>query len=140
MAVSKLADGSAWRKFQAMVEFQGGTLRVVNDVQLFARAPNQIEWKSPRKGYITKMNCEEIGRIVVDLGGGRKKTSDQVDPTVGLVFHKKLGAKLAAGDPIVTAHLPNGLDVAVWEKRFFSAITISPQRKPVPKLIMETLS
>jgi thymidine phosphorylase len=86
------------------------------------------------------MDCEEIGRIVVDLGGGRKKTTDTIDFAVGLIFHKKLGAKVSAGDSIATAHLPDGLDVVAWEKRFQAAVQISPQRKPVPKLILETLS
>lgn len=140
LAADRLADGTAWRKFQQMVEFQGGSLRVIHDPSLFAKAPKKAEWKSPRRGFITKMNCEELGRMVVDLGGGRKKASDPVDPAVGFVFHKKLGAKVAAGDPLVTAYLPDGLDISAWEKRFLAAVTISPQRKPVPKLIMETLS
>jgi thymidine phosphorylase len=113
---------------------------VIHDTSLFARAPKTAEWKASRRGFIVKMDCEELGRMVVDLGGGRKKTSDSVDPAVGLYFHKKLGAKVAPGDPIVTAYLPDGLDTVAWEKRFQAAITISPQRKPVPKLIMETLS
>jgi pyrimidine-nucleoside phosphorylase len=140
LALEKLADGSAWKKFQQMVEFQGGSLRVIHDPTLFAKSPKVAEWKAPRRGYITKMNCEELGRMVVDLGGGRKKTTDVVDPSVGLYFHKKLGAKLSAGDVIATAYLPDGLDVTAWEKRFLAALTISPQRKPVPKLVLETLS
>ncbi len=140
LAIDRLADGSAWKKFQQMVEFQGGTLRVIHDTSLFVRAPKVAEWKAPRRGFITKMNCEELGRMVVDLGGGRKKTTDLVDPSVGLYFHKKLGAKVVAGDPLVTAYLPDGLDIPAWEKRFQAAVQISPQRKPVPKLILETLS
>jgi thymidine phosphorylase len=140
LACERLADGSAWKKFQQMVEFQGGSSRVLHDTSLFAKPAKKTEWKAPRRGYVTKMDCEELGRMVVDLGGGRKKTSDLVDPAVGFLFHKKLGAKVAAGDPIATAYLPDGLDVSAWEKRFQAAITISPQRKPVPKLILETLS
>ncbi len=140
LATDRLTDGSAWKKFQQLVEFQGGSLRVIHDTTLFAKAPKMVEWKAPRRGFITKMNGEELGRMVVDLGGGRKKTSDVVDPTVGFYFQKKLGAKVAAGEPIVTAYLPDGLDIPAWEKRFHAAVTISPQRKPVPKLILETLT
>lgn len=139
LALEKLSDGSAWKKFQLMVEFQGGSLKMLHNTELFAKAPVIVEWKTPKRGYITKINSEEIGRMVVDLGGGRKKASDLVDPAVGFFFHKKLGAKLSSGDVVVTAHLPNGADVAALEKRFFSAFQISPQRKPVPKLIMDTL-
>lgn len=139
LALSKLTDGSAWKKFLQMVEFQGGSLSMIEDTSLFPKAPVTVEWKAPRRGYITKINSEEIGRMIVDLGGGRKKASDTVNPSVGFQFHKKLGSNVAAGDPIVTAHLPEGTDLAAWEKRFHAAIQLSPQRKPVPKLIMETL-
>lgn len=139
LALEKLSDGSAWKKFQEMVEFQGGSSKMLHNTELFAKAPIVVEWKAPKRGFITKMNTEEIGRMVVDLGGGRKKATDLVDPAVGLVFHKKLGAKLSTGDVVVTAHLPKGIDAMAFEKRFFSAVQISPQRKPVPKLIMDTL-
>jgi pyrimidine-nucleoside phosphorylase len=139
LALDRLADGSAWKKFQQMVEFQGGSVRMIHDPSLFPKAAHIVDWKASRRGYITKINNEEVGRMLVDLGGGRKKTSDSVDPSVGFVFHKKLGAKIAPGDPIVTAHLPKGADPATWEKRFQAALTIGPQRKAVPKLIMETL-
>ncbi len=139
IASEKLADGSAWRKFQQMVEFQGGSLRVIHDPGQLPRAPVVVEWKAPKRGYITKMDCEEIGRIVVDLGGGRKKTSDVVDPGVGIHFHRKLGVKVATGETIATAYLPSGADPILWEKRFLAAIQINPQRKPVPKLILDTL-
>jgi len=139
LANEKLMDGSAWKKFQQMVEFQGGSLKMIHHTTLFPQAPNKVEWKAGKRGYITKMNAEELGRMIVDLGGGRKKTADKIDPSVGFYFHKKLGAKVAAGDSIVTAYLPHGIDTAAWERRFQSALTISLQRKSVPKLIMETL-
>lgn len=139
LAAEKLTDGSAWKKFQQMVEFQGGSLKMIHNPSLFSQAPNKVEWKAGKRGYITKMNGEELGRMIVDLGGGRKKTTDKIDPSVGFTFHKKLGAKVSSGDPIVTAYLPDGIDLEAWERRFHRAVTISPQRKPVPKLIMETL-
>jgi pyrimidine-nucleoside phosphorylase/thymidine phosphorylase len=139
LALERLADGSAWAKFQKLVEFQGGSLRPIHDPSLFARAPNVVEWKAPKRGYVVKMNCEEIGRMVVDIGGGRKKTTDAVDPAVGFYFHKKLGSKVAAGETLVTAHLPAGADFAALEKRFHAAVQIGSQRKPVPKLVIETI-
>ncbi len=108
LATEKLMDGSAWKKFQQMVEFQGGTLRVIHDTSLFAKAPKKAEWKAARRGYITKMDCEEIGRMIVDLGGGRKKTSDVVDSAIGFYFHKKLGAKVAAGSSRPSPSARNG--------------------------------
>jgi pyrimidine-nucleoside phosphorylase len=38
----------------------------------------------------------------VILGGGREKKEDSVDPSVGIVLHKKVGDKVAAGEGIAT--------------------------------------
>ena len=139
LAAEKLANGSAWRKFQEMVEAQGGSLPQIHATELFTPAPKVVEWKAPKKGYITRINTQEIGQMLVDLGGGRKKTTDRVDWSVGFVFHKKLGVKVSAGDVLVTAHLPDGINTGTWEKRFQSCIEIRTERKPVPKLIAEVL-
>jgi thymidine phosphorylase len=40
----------------------------------------------------------------VILGGGRERKEDSVDPSVGLVFHKKVGDKVDAGEPLCTIH------------------------------------
>jgi pyrimidine-nucleoside phosphorylase len=139
LAAQNLANGSAWRKFQEMVEAQGGSLKQIHSTELFPLAHKIVQWKSPKKGYIVKMDTHEIGQMLVDLGGGRKKTSDEVDPSVGFVFHKKLGALVSTHDVLVTAHLPSGVDVGAWEKRFQSTLEIRSQRKTVPKLIAEVL-
>lgn len=139
LATEKLQNGAAWKKFQEMVEFQGGSLKQIHDTSLLPKAPKVVEWKAPKKGHIVKMNAQEIGQILVDLGGGRKQTSDSVDPSVGLVFHKKLGAQVRSGDVMVTAHLPTGADAAAFEKRFLAAVEIRSERKAVPKLISDVL-
>ncbi len=50
------------------------------------------------------MMCEKIGTAGVLLGGGREKKEDAVDPAVGIIVHKKLGDKVAAGEALCTVH------------------------------------
>jgi pyrimidine-nucleoside phosphorylase/thymidine phosphorylase len=38
------------------------------------------------------------------LGGGREKKEDSIDPAVGLVLHKKVGERVARGEPLCTIH------------------------------------
>ena len=45
-----------------------------------------------------------MGLHCVSLGGGRMKAEDKIDFGVGLSFHKKIGAKVKEGDPIITIH------------------------------------
>jgi thymidine phosphorylase len=50
------------------------------------------------------MDCEAVGTACVVLGGGREKKEDAVDPAVGIVLHRKVGDRVAAGKPLCTVH------------------------------------
>lgn len=143
LAHARLADGSAWRVFQEQVKAQGGDVSQILDPSLLPQAPVRFEVKARKRGYVTRMDTELLGRILIELGGGRKLASDAVDPAVGLIFHRKLGAKTAAGDRLVTVHAPAAYasrdKVAELEASLHQAIEIAAARKPVPKLVIETI-
>jgi pyrimidine-nucleoside phosphorylase len=138
LALQKLQDGSAWERFREMVRFQGGNVATVDDPQLLPQAKQKVVWKAPRKGFLSHFNTEEIGRILIELGGGRKKVTDPIDAGVGFVFHKKLGMKLTLDEPVVTVYAPEMSPerLTQLETRFWDAVGISSSRKPVPKLCL----
>jgi len=140
LAQEKLADGSAWKVFQNLVQAQGGSLDQILHPERLPSAPQKVSWGAAKKGYITQMNTETIGKILIDLGGGRKKTSDLVDPGVGLAFHKKLGNSVQKGEPIVTVYAPKTMTQDQIEQlrlRFESSIEIKTRKKPIQKLVLE---
>jgi pyrimidine-nucleoside phosphorylase len=145
LAHARLQDGSAWEVFQKLVRAQGGAMeQILEPERKLPQTSSAVIWKAPKRGYLVKMDTEVMGRILVELGGGRKKASDSVDPRVGLIFHKKLGSRVASGEPMVTVNVPekrgNGPDLELLERQFQEAIEVSSTRKPVPKLIFEVLS
>ncbi len=140
LAQKRLSDGSAWKKFQELVSTQGGSVDSILNPNLLPIAPKTIAWKAKKRGFIWKIDTETIGKIVVELGGGRKKASDTIDPAVGMVFHKKLGARIQAGETIATVYVSEKTETGELENlesRFHRAIEISDVRKPVPKLVFE---
>lgn len=140
LAHTRLTDGSAWRIFRELVKLQDGDLAQIEDPTRLPLAARVVQWSSPKRGYIAKMDTAAIGRILVELGGGRKKATDSVDHGVGLVFHKKLGARVQPGEPIATVFGPGDRDLGELEKQFLGALELTSARKPVPKLVMEVLS
>src|SRR5207245_2757831 len=118
---------------------QGGAVEQVLDPGKLPRAPHTTSWKARKRGFLSKMDTEALGRILVELGGGRKRASDTIDPGVGMIFHRKLGARVLAGDPLVTVHYSNPSAITSLEERFHAAVEISGVRKPVPKLILEQI-
>jgi pyrimidine-nucleoside phosphorylase len=99
-----VSSGKALEKFAQMVELQGGDPRVVDNPKLLAQAQHTLQVHSARSGYVTSMQCEQIGTACVILGGGRERKEDSVDPAVGIVLHKKVGDRVDGGEPLATIH------------------------------------
>jgi pyrimidine-nucleoside phosphorylase len=101
----KLIDsGQALERFRQMVEIQGGDPRTIDDPQKLPRARRTTMLTSQKSGYIASMQCEQIGTACVILGGGREKKEDSVDPSVGIVLHKKVGDLVSSGEALATIH------------------------------------
>ena len=101
---ARLQDGSAWEKFIAMVEAQGGDASALSKMGEIHRAPAIIEVVAPRDGTLTRLDALEIGRLSTELGAGRGKADDKIDFAVGVECLRKQGEKVAAGDPVLRVH------------------------------------
>ncbi|HYU57170.1 MAG TPA: thymidine phosphorylase [Actinomycetota bacterium] len=97
-AATALRDGTALSAFARMVEAQGGDPGVADDPwSVLPRAPVVLPIEAPRGGVLAAVDAEEIGRAAVDLGAGRVRKGDPVDPAVGIVFEPKVGDRVEAG-------------------------------------------
>jgi pyrimidine-nucleoside phosphorylase/thymidine phosphorylase len=99
-----IVSGKALERFRQMVELQGGDASALDHPDKLPVAKSMHDAGSPKAGYITAMDCEAVGTACVVLGGGREKKEDAVDPAVGIVLHRKVGDRVAAGEPLCTVH------------------------------------
>jgi pyrimidine-nucleoside phosphorylase len=99
-----ISSGKALDKFRQMVELQGGDARVIDDTKRLPQAQHTMQIASAKTGYLSSIQCEHIGTACVILGGGRERKEDSVDPSVGIVLHKKVGDRVDSGEPIATIH------------------------------------
>ena len=99
-----ISSGKALEKFRQMVELQGGDVRVIDDSNRLPQAQHTLQVLSAKAGYVTAVQCEQIGTACVILGGGRERKEDSVDPAVGIVLHKKVGDRVSAGEPLATIY------------------------------------
>ncbi len=99
-----LSDGSAWKKFVALVYAQDGDATALEKITEIHRAPIIHPYPASRAGHVTKMDAELIGRASVLLGGGRQSATDDVDFAVGFSQIKKIGEPIAAGEPLFLLH------------------------------------
>jgi len=97
-------SGRGLAKFREMVQLQGGDLSAIDDPRQLPRARHVHQIVSPENGYVDAIDCEAMGTACVILGGGREKKEDSVDPSVGIVLHKKIGDPVSAREPLATIH------------------------------------
>ena len=99
-----LQDGTAWKKFVALVEAQGGDATALERIGEIHRAPVVHEFCAAQSGCLTRMDAGGIGRACVALGAGRAKASDSIDFAVGVSAIQSVGATVQRGEPLLRIH------------------------------------
>ncbi len=127
-----LQSGAALARFREMVMAQGGDPQVVDDPTRLARAPVIREFRAEFDGVITTVEPRTIGHAVVALGGGRARTTDQVDPAVGFLIPAKPGMPVTRGDLLGTVHARDEAGAATGLQALRQAIVIGAEGRPTP--------
>ncbi len=140
LLVGVLERGEAWAKFRQMVAGQGGDLAFIDDPERLPSAPVQIDLPAPQAGYVAAIDGMALGLAVNDLGGGRARKEDQIDPAVGLSLKAKVGDQVYLGQPLLTIHAASQADVERVAPRLLAAYTIGAEPVTPPPLVEEIVS
>ncbi|HEX8204191.1 MAG TPA: hypothetical protein VF590_27180, partial [Isosphaeraceae bacterium] len=97
-----IADGSALDRFRGVIAAQGGDPRVVDDPGRLPSARFARAVLAPRAGVVQSLSARAIGRATMRLGAGRARVDSPIDPAVGVILHKKIGDRVADGEPLAT--------------------------------------
>lgn len=118
-------DGRALAKFKAMVTYQGGDARLVDNPEEFRQPQNIEPVYSDLSGYIASIDAGAIGWSCVRLGAGRQIKGESIDHSVGMVIPVKVGDRLALGDLLGTIYAKDQDSGAQANKELRAAITLS---------------
>lgn len=103
-----LENGQAAERFGRMVAALGGPLDFVeNPASYLAKAKMTRTVAAPASGHINAIATRDIGLAVVELGGGRRRASDKVNPAVGLTGLLSLGERVEKGNALAVIHADN---------------------------------
>ena len=88
------------------------------------------------------IDARALGEICVDMGGGRRKSNDKVDGSVGVVLKSKVGGAVSRGADLVEVHLRRDRST-VWVAELISRLekvfTFSDAPIPKRELILKRL-
>jgi len=130
--LTALADGSGLRKLREMVANQGGDPAVIDDPDRLPQAPVRAAVPAPKDGWVDAIDGRTLGLVTMELGAGRRRKEDSIDPSVGMVLRAKVGTRVAAGEPLCEVHAASPQALAAVEQRVQAAFTISV-RPPDPR-------
>ncbi|MFN8498125.1 MAG: thymidine phosphorylase [Anaerolineae bacterium] len=135
-----VASGAALAKLRAMVVAQGGDGGQVDDPQRLPDAPIVIAVPAPHAGYVATVDPLVLALTAVELGAGRARKGDPIDPAVGLVVGPKVGEKIAVGEPLAAIHARTEDAARRAAERVASAFTISQSPVQPPRLIHQVIT
>ncbi len=92
-----LLDLSGYRKLKEVIQAQGGNPQVLDRFDLLPNATGAREIASPRGGFVSAIDAEDVGRAAMMIGAGRETKEQAVDPAVGVILEVKVGEKVEAG-------------------------------------------
>jgi len=108
-----LDSGAAAERFERMVSALGGPANFLRDAaKLLPQAPVETAATPERAGFVVEIDVRAVGIAVVELGGGRARVSDSIDPAVGLTQLAGLGAHVSASRPLARVHARDAASAA----------------------------
>ena len=134
-----IAEGSGLKKFREIVGAQGGDVAVVDDPSRLPRAKQTIALLAPRAGFVTAMDTEAVGVAAMELGAGRARLEDDIDPAVGILLKAKTGDRLAKGDPLAVLYVNDSQNLSSAKERLLAAYTLGPRKPRAIPLIRKTI-
>ena len=125
-AEAALASGKALELFAKMVTLLGGPADFVERQEHYLPQANIVRpLLAEQSGVISAYDTRAVGMGVVALGGGRVRSQDAIDHSVGYTHILQTGTTVSKGDPLVTIL---ARDENSWEeakRRFLAAVTLT---------------
>ena len=135
-----LGSGKAAEIFGRMVTALGGPSDFVEKHEShLAMAPRVAAVGAPSEGFVTAIDTRAIGIAVVELGGGRRRREDDVDPAVGLTGLASIGMRVEKGDPLAVVHARDEAGLEKAKAAVLAAYELAGEKPDIRPVIAERL-
>lgn len=141
LASAALSSGRAMEVFARMVSALGGPSDFVEHPSRYlASAPVILPVPAARSGWLASCATRDLGIAVVELGGGRTKPSDTIDPAVGISGILPLGARVEKGEPIAVVHAASSEDAERAIRKIEGCYGIADSAPEIASPILERIT
>lgn len=130
-----LQSGRGLEKLKEMIAAQGGDPAVCDDVSLLPKAPVIRPIKAREAGWLAKADGVALGLAAQQMGAGRIRKGDAIDPAVGFVMNIRMGDHVQPGDTICTLHARTEESADDTEGRILAALTFAGEASAPARLL-----
>lgn len=139
MVEDVIRSGKAFEKFVLMVKMQGGDISVIENPDRLPKSNTVVDVLSDREGYVSFINCEDVGIAAMMLGAGREKKDSIIDPAVGIEVIKKVGSYVNKGDVLARFYINDNKKYQQAYEKLLNAYTISDNFTSAKPLILDII-
>jgi thymidine phosphorylase len=135
-----LETGAAAERFERMVAALGGPTDFISRAEKeLPQAPVLVDATRETRGFVTSIDVRAVGLAVVELGGGRSRAADAIDPAVGLTELAPIGAEVGPGAPLACVHSRSADQAEVAIQRLRGAYRIDEAPLPPGDPVIERI-
>ncbi|MCR5595999.1 MAG: pyrimidine-nucleoside phosphorylase [Lachnospiraceae bacterium] len=139
MLEDSIKDGRALDTLARFVKAQGGDESYVYDPSKLKVADRVTEVKAKCDGYVSHIECDEIGMVSLTLGGGRVTKESEIDLSVGLILEKKVGDRVKTGDVLARIYASDPEKESAALQRFEGTYEISESAPEQRDIIIDSI-
>ncbi len=134
-----VTNGRAAEVFGRMVSALGGPADFVDRYQdHLATAP--VKRAVHADGIVTFVDTRAVGNAIIELGGGRRRVGETLDPSVGFSHIAAIGTRLDEERPLAVVHAATEADADAAEKHLRAAVVLGDTEPAVDPVIREILT
>lgn len=129
-------SGAAYNKFVEFITYQGASADALANLKV---SDNVYQITAKTSGYVKGYKTQLIGQGAQVLGAGRIQKTDQIDHSVGLVAHAKVGDYINQGDVLFTIYYNEQAKLDNCINYLEKSIILSDQHTSMMPVVLEVL-
>jgi len=135
-----LDSGAAAERFARMVAALGGPTDLLEGDSARHRAPVIAPVYPDREGLVARIDTRAVGMALVELGGGRRRPDDRIDPRVGFSGFAALGEQVGGRAPLALVHAADRAGFERASRALRAAVQVAEQVERQPTLLIERVA
>jgi thymidine phosphorylase len=139
VAKEMISSGKAFDKFLEIAEAQGADISYLKKPEKYPKAKITEKIYADKSGYLKSVNNYELGMASLELGAGRLKAEDKIDPKAGIIFHAKIGDKIKKGTLLAELFTDDETKIETAKVRITKSLDFSKEKVNKVKLIKTTI-